>query len=527
MLTLSRPAIIESDERLDREFSSTRWMYHRLLDFEDRHQQVLDAVAEEIAPGVVRAGRIVARLAGRVRRAERTSAGSWAPNPRVDLAARVRARLSALREVRNADPRWKAALAWADTPEPNAPARGTARRRAGETDEAFAERCAKRRTLLTRREAYRAELYTGRRIYWGTWNALLRSADQARKAVIQSRAQGIPADIRRPKYRDPITLAAERGGFRVIERNGVWWTLEIRVGVTDEWLRFRTKCGNWHAIPEGADMRTMKLTRRKDGERWSYSVSITIEMEKPTPERATSRRVAFDWGHREHGHERWREGIRVFTWLGDDGGSGEVIIPAECRTALDEIDAMKSRLDTTYDARRQTFDLAHRNRYIYRRALMRSGVRTPEESDWLRWEMRYERRIVARRKRIVNLRRELYLRSIRELRSRYSVFVFEDESVPRIKKMQKEEEAKRRQRSTRDISARYEFTSICERFGAEIVTVPARNTTRECPDCGHLSENGPELLLECQGCGRVRDKDFGAARVILARAAEVLANNAA
>lgn len=527
MLTLSRPAIIESEEPLNRECASARWTYHRLLDFEEQHQRVIDDAAEIIAPGVVRVGRIVARLAGRARRADRASAGTWSPNPRTDLAGRMRERLGELRKIRNADPRWKEALMWADTPTEDAPERGTARRRASEDDAAFAERCAKRRTRLTRRETYRADLYAKRRIYWGTWNALLRSVDQARKAVIQSRSQGVPADIRRPKYRDPVTLAADSGGFRIVERQKTWWTIELRVGVTDEWVRFRAKCGNWHAVPEGSDMRTLKLTRRKDGERWSYSVSITIEMEKPTAERATSRTVAFDWGHREHGHERQHEGIRVFTWLGDDGATGEVIIPAECRTALDEIDAMKSRLDTTYDARRQTLHLAQRNRYLYRRALMRSGVKTAEEADWLRWEMRYERRIAARRKRIVNLRRELYLCTVRELRTRYSIFVFEDESVPRIKKMQKEEQAPRRQRSTRDISARYEFTSICERFGAEILSVPARNTTKECPDCGHLAENGPELLIACQGCGKVRDKDYGAARVILARGAEALANRAA
>jgi transposase len=342
-----------------------------------------------------------------------------------------------------------------------------------------------------------------------------------------SRTHGVPAELRRPKYRDPVTLSADRGGFRIVERGKLWWILELRIGVNDEWIRMRAKCGNWHQIPLDAGFRTMKLTRRKDGERWSYSVSMTIEMEKPSVPRAESRMVAFDWGHREHGHERWREGIRVFTWLGDDGERGEVLIPAECRTALDEIDTMKGRLDEAYKARQKTLGLAHRNRYLYRRALMRSGVRTPEETDWLRWEMRYERRITARRKRIVNLRRELYLRTVRELRGRYAIFAFEDESVPQIKRLQKEEQRKRRQRSTRDISARYEFTQICERYGAEIITVPARNTTRECPECGELVENGPELLVACPGCGLVRDKDQGAAKVILTRATKVLAERAA
>jgi len=551
MLTLSRPAYLETSEiSLSQECSSARWTYHRLLDFEQEHQRVLDAAAETIAPGIVRIGRIVARLARRARRAEHTSAGAWCPNPRPELADRLREKLVELRVQRNADPRWKVALGWADEEvgESKAVRRRRAKspdkvkRRKGETDEAFA----KRFELLThdetdehygekltsqprrtRREAYRTELYATRRIYWGTWNALVRSVDQARKDVLKARKVGMPADLRRPKYRDPVTLAADKGGFRIVERGSVWWTIELRIGVADEWVRFRAKCGTWHDVPSGANIRTLKLTRRKDGERWAYSVSMAIEMEKQSIPRAESRMVAFDWGHREHGHPRWREGIRVFTWLGDDGAIGEVLIPAECRDALDEIDSLKSRVDTAYDARRKTLGLSHKNRFLYRRELMRSGVRTAEETDWLRWEMRYERRIAARRKRIMNVRRELYLRTVRDLRSRYAIFAFEDESVAQIKVKQKDEEMKRRQRSTRDISARYEFVSLCERFGAEILTVPARNTTKECPNCGVLAENGPELLIACPGCGVVRDKDRGAARVILARATEALANRAA
>jgi hypothetical protein len=455
-----------------------------------------------------------------------------------------------MRLVRNADPRWANALKWAD--EPVGEAKAVRRRRAKpaekiqrrktESEEAFA----KRFDLLThdeteehyagkmdaaprdtRRDVYRKALYGQRRIYWGTWNSLVQSVDQARKDVIGQRARGMPAEIRRPKFRDPVSLSAEKGGFRIVERGNPWWAVELRVGTADEWVRMRAKCGNWHKVPDCTPLRSMTLTRRKDGERWSYSLSIVVDMVKPSVECAESRVVALDWGHREHGHDREREGIRVFTWLGDDGGHGEVIIPAECRKALDEVDALKSRLDTTYDARKASMFLPYRNRYLYRRALMRSGVRTAEESDWLRWEMRYERRIAARRKRVVNVRREVYLRAVRELRARYAVFAFEDESVPQIKTMQKDEERKRRQRSTRDLAARYEFTSICERSGAMIVTVPARNTTKECPDCGQLSENGPELLIACGGCGRIRDKDHGASRVILGRAKEALANRAA
>src|SRR5262245_6465276 len=234
-LTMNRPALVESDEqRLDAEFRSARWLYHRLLDFEDLHQKELDRAAEAAAPGIVRVGRILARLSRRARRRERTTEGQWSPDPRPGLAERLRSTLAELRAARNADPRWGEACAWADTPADDAPARGGIRRKSGETDEDFAWRSAKRRDRLTRREAYRAELYAGRRIYWGTWNALLRSVDQARKSVLQRRKQGLPAEWRRPRWSDDGTLTAD-SGFRVVDREGLWWTIEMRLGITDEW----------------------------------------------------------------------------------------------------------------------------------------------------------------------------------------------------------------------------------------------------------------------------------------------------
>lgn len=524
MLVLHRPARIESDAyRLDDEYRSARWLHHRLLDFEDEHQRVLDAAAEAAAPGIVRVGRILARLSRRAKRRERSNAGTWSPHPRPDLAATLRARLEGLRKQRNADPRWKAALKWADEQvgDPKVP-----RRQRGETDEHYAAKLANPRRD-TRRDQCRKQLYAERRVYWGTWNGLLKSVDQARKSVIKQRAQGLPAEWRRPRWSDRGTLYAEPGGFRVVERGPLWWVIEMRLGLAEEWVQVRAKCGNWHEVPEGARIVTAKLTRDRDGERWRHSVSLTADMDNPTAAFAQTATVAFDWGHREYGHDRADDGLRVFTWLGSDGAEGEVLLPRECRALLDAVDATKGRLDGVFNARKDALCLPDRNRHGYRRRLMRAGVRSAEETRWLRWERRQERRLARARRRIDNLRGELYLQTVRALRKRYKRFVFEAESNRSLKQKAKDEQSPRRRRSNRDLSARYLFTTICERFGAELITVSARNTTRECPDCGFVGENGPELLYACPGCGRVRDKDQGAARVILARGEEALAEQGA
>lgn len=547
MLVINRPARIESDEiALDAEFRSARWTYHRLLDFEDEHQAVLDRVADEVAPGIVRVARIIATLSRRARRAERSSEGTWWPNPRPELASHLKQRLAALRTQRNADPRWSAALGWADEEvgDAKAPRRRKAKdpakikRRKTETEEAFVKRFA----LLTsdeteehfaaklasprrdtRRDQHRKALYAQMRIYWGTWNGLLKSVEAARKAVLKLRKEGSSAKWRRPRWDEQSTIYADRGGFRIVAQEGAWWTVEMRLA--NEWVRFRahTDGAKWPRLPADAQFVTCQLTRRRDGHGWTHSMSLTVDAQKDMSAFALSGTVCFDWGHREHGHPTAADGLRAFTWLGDDGRSGEVLLPIECRRAQDEIDQIKSRMDETFNARKASMALPDHNRHTYGRRVMRSGVRTREECDWLTWERRYERMLDKRRRRIKNLRRETYLMAVRGLRRCYARFGFEGESVKQLRKVAVDEQGPRRPRQNRDLCARYEFVAICERFGAELTTVPARNTTRECPDCGFIGENGPELLYACPGCGVVRDKDRGACRVILGRVQEALA----
>jgi hypothetical protein len=62
---MSRPAIVLSDaDALAAEMRSARWIYHRLLDFEDQHQAVLDDAANLSAPGIVRAARTINSRSG-------------------------------------------------------------------------------------------------------------------------------------------------------------------------------------------------------------------------------------------------------------------------------------------------------------------------------------------------------------------------------------------------------------------------------------------------------------------------------
>jgi hypothetical protein len=531
---------------------------HRLLDFEDKFQKHLNEVSDEVAPGLVRCGRILSRLNKREKRAKHTSKGRWKPRPRPELEEYCEEKKEHLREIRNADPRWKEALGWAEAIGEETSERKSARRRLAkdpskvvkrkkekeetfrkrfekltrdETDEEFEERKAKRQNHRGRRDHHRYTHYSQRRCHYDTWNGLLKSVDQAVAAVITRRAQGLPADWNRPKRGSAQTLFYEGSHVKVVDQDPIWWTFEVplfgkKVG------RFKAKIPNWHNT-EGAKLVNLKLTRRMRGRKWLYSVSVLFEgvVKKSAGKYSPDGTVALDWGHREHGHPRAKEGMRVFTWMGDDGRKGEILLPAKCRELLDVKDSLKSRADKAYDARKEFLRtkglVPPKNRYTYRRKLERLGCVTEEQAAWLAWEARYNLRIRRAARKAENIREETYYKAIIELRKKYKTFAIEDEENWSHKKRAKDEEEAHRKRQNRDFSARYKFVTMCERLGATIQEVPSRNSTKECPYCGTIGKNGPEVLTQCGGCGKVRDKDYGACMVIMKRATDPLANRAA
>lgn len=527
-LVACRPAQIMSNQTaLDAEYRSARWAYHRLLDFEDRHQQQLDAVQEQCAPGMTRIGRILAILRHREERRERST--KFVPHGHPVLRKTLESKISELRKLRNSDPRWKEALSWANKPGPDSSQKAPARRKKDETDEQFAERAAKPR-LRSRREHYRVtELYPQIRCYSDTWNLLQRSCDQAVASVIKARKEGLAAQWKRPRWDDSNTIINDPGHYRVLERGKLWWTFEVRVGdkTRATWVKLRAKIGNWHSITDDAKLKELKLTRRKNGRSWSYSVGLLVEGVEKRDNFAQSGVVSLDWGHREHQHDTASQGLRVFFWMSEDGTEGEVLLPIRCRKLKDREHALQARIDATFNARKVAQNLPDRSRHAYRNRLRKLGVRTQEQHNWLVWEARYERRMRHCQKRVEAIRLECYTQAIRTLRKRYKTFILEDESTKQHQQNDKREMTRHRKRQNRDMSARYLFVELCERFGADVVKVPARNSTRECPDpkCGGmLPNNGPELLVACPKCGTVRDKDRGACVVLLRRGKEALAN---
>lgn len=63
------------------------------------------------------------------------------------------------------------------------------------------------------------------------------------------------------------------------------------------------------------------------------------------------------------------------------------------------------------------------------------------------------------------------------------------------------------------------LTDKCERFGAQMVVVPAHYTSQECSCCSHIdsANRTSQARFSCVACGHTENADVNAAKVILAR----------
>lgn len=496
---LNRPARLKTTFALDSEFRAANWVQNRLLDFEFEHQEILDAVCPELQ----RVGKLLARLKRRKRWRERASEGSWAPQDRPELKAYLEDRMKVLKAERNASPRWKTALNW---PRDKAGEK-TIRHKSGETEEAFKVRQMK--AFRTRREVHALEIYRQRRCHWGTFNARKDAVNQAVKKVLSERKKGLHAELRRPRFRDDstLTIQASNSGFEILNRQGRVWTMRMRLH--EGWVTFKSKMGNHHKWPEDADVRVVELTRKWIGNEWRYSVSITVRASWEPTTVCGNAVLGIDTGHRQLPSGD----VRAWVWYGQDGKRGEVVIPARCVEFLNKANELQAEADKKF----LELGVPFRNRHSYRKYLWRLGVRTIEQVEWMGWENQQERRISVRRRKARNIRNEIYLAEIRRLRALYG-WVAIDVVGQSVRKLQIDRQTRRLVRRNRELVAAYTVKALCDRYGMVVLPATTRNSSKECPQCGHLCEKDAKLEVYCPACETVRDQDYGAAYVMMKRA---------
>lgn len=499
---IHRPVRILSDTHvLDREFRAARWIYHRLLDFELEHQAMLDAAF----PRLTRVGKLLGRLKRRDRWRERVT-GGWAPKERPELRKALEELRVELRKERNADPRWKELLGWPR----DKVGEKRVRRQKDESDEKFEERRAK--AYRSRREQHAINVYAQRRCHWDAYNAQKKFVDQAVKTVLKVRREGRSARLRRPKWSDP-------GQIQVMPRSFEWdrQSLTMHVRLHQGWATFKLRQntggvkGLMDEWPEDASIRVVELCRERVGNGWKYSVSVTIAGTWTSKIQSGKGVVGIDTGHRQYSDGR----IRAWVWYGDDGRRGEVVLPAKCRQHLLQAQAIQEAVDKTF----LKMNTGFKNRHLYRRHLLSLGVRTEEQASWLAWETTRERSMRSHRKKARNIRTEIYTQAVRDLRRHYDRMGI-DVVGKSVQRLQIDEMTRHNIRQNRDLVSAYSVKVLCERYGIKDMAATARDSTAECPGCHELRETSKDLTIWCPSCDLRCDQDFGAAYIMMCRAAD-------
>jgi len=330
-------------------------------------------------------------------------------------------------------------------------------------------------------------------------------------------------------------------GVRNGNANGLR-TLHIRLGKgeTAKWASWPMR---YHRpLPEDATIKEVVVFRKMRGPREEWYATITVDVANDARERATSGAVAVDLG--------WRlmeDGIRIGTWRGTDGATGEIKLSTNLVNALTKAASLRSIRDKNLDVMRDALvkwldtaaipawfsdatshlhqwkSQARMTKLVYRWATERFEGDEVAYALAEAWRYRdhhlwcYEEGARARSLR----RRKLEYRvAAKQLAARYRTVVLEKFDLSEMAERpdtgttadKGDDDAARAQRQ---LTAPSELRICLVHAFAEMVQVPAENTTRTCSECGVVHEFDAKAKVErsppCPECGAVWDQDANAA----------------
>lgn len=290
--------------------------------------------------------------------------------------------------------------------------------------------------------------------------------------------------------------------------------------------------------------------------KWDLVLSVDVAegaITKPTPA-PSDKRVAIDIGWR-----RRDNGTRVAYWMDTDGNEAELVIPTEVENRKSKCADLRSIRDQWQN--RVKVALADW------KSIHPDGVFPPEHRDLFaslahvaQWKrvgnfVRLERTWSACRMPgdagvyellVEYLRKDRHLHAwegnnlermqnqihgpsgilitwAHELARDHGVIVIESFSLRNLK----ESDTVAGGIAARSIQRlapgeiRSALKQAAERYGCQIIEIPAANTTRECPSCHVLRTSTAALEMKCDSCGMVEDQDRSAARNLLAASGDV------
>ena len=347
------------------------------------------------------------------------------------------------------------------------------------------------------------------------------------------------AQVWDPKSRTYRSVVSE--GDRAGNAEGIR-TLGIRLGkgATSAWCSWPMR---YHRpLPDGATIKEIVVFRRMRGPRAEWYATITVEMTDDSRVRAESGAVAVDLGWR-----KLPDGIRVGTWRGTDGATGEIKVSTSLTNALSKAASIRSIRDKNFDDIRSALGpwlktatlpawFAEISSYLPRwkspdrlaRLVLRWGRERFAGDDEAyalaeAWRYRdhhlwcYEEGV---RSRSLRRRKQEFRIVAKELAARYRTVVLEKFDLGQMARRPEtgteadkgDDDAARAQRQ---LTAPSELRICLAHAFAEVAQVPAENTTRTCSECGVIhafdAKGSVDRSPPCPECGAAWDQDANAA----------------
>lgn len=421
-------------------------------------------------------------------------------------------------------------------------------------------------------EQYHAEVREARGqsgLYWGTY---LTYENTIRTAALEAQKKGdhlsfapwrgeafVAIQIQKGLTIDELLACEDRrirlelrddwGTTKRASRYGTFWMRIGSEGREPTWIKIPVF---WHrAIPEGAKIKWVQLTRKERGghssRRWRWELNVTVQ----TPGHAMKRKeleetaelrnavgIDFGWRTMEDGS------IRAAYACDHQGNGYDIRLPvwaAERHRLTQELQSIRDRRfdearnelvewlpqNNVPDEIRERLETLSRWRSHQRLAKVVARWRELDPGPpafieaWRRQERHLYQWFRATSRQLVMWRRELYRHWALFFATRYEHVMIEDVQLsnmkrkPEIGEEREEIRGKHMPASPGELRAQIEKTCLRERV--PVFRVPAEQTTKTCASCGNLGieRNRDQLIVPCEACGVRVDQDDNAARIIL------------
>jgi len=433
-------------------------------------------------------------------------------------------------------------------------------------------------------EARAGELRRGARalsgVHWGTYSLIEAADDASRKMPLYNGVEANDPRFSRWEHEGQVGIQVHQKGA-----TGTGMTAEeLHAGIGGEWLRVErvhdARAGRragtrarltmrigtsdvddspivaaWPMImhrplPLGAIVRRAAVSLRRRGPREEWSVELTIQVPSTIAPEERQGHVAINVGWRS-----MNDAIRVASWVGSDGQSGELQLSKQTIEGLRKPEELRSMRDKNFNVARDALVLALAGldvpEWYTLRAKALSQWRSPQRlaalaTEWKTkrfagdelaypaletwryhdhhlWAWEASQSIGSHRH-----RREVYRFFGAQLAKRYRTLVLADFDKRRVAvrpavgdaddKTQNETARSNRQLAATSELEREVANAFTSR-GGTVEYLSAVDITHTCADCGALSKFRADEMVHaaCSSCGVVFDQDENAARVLCER----------